>query len=172
MLEKFGKEGQNVLLFSAPESASQCKKFVTSPARGDDVVSPDDITIKVLDINIRLWAVFFPLPKTPSFMPYWMNAGVGISSRLAEESLKHLDLLHEVTGDESEPKVNTSPSHGVVRDRIAELLERAPSGSPRAYVLIPTVYRNVILPRAFDTHMRTSRIFLVFLAMATCRNLS
>ena len=96
-------------------------------------MAPDELTIKVLDINLRLWAVFFPMPRTPQVMPFWMNPGVGISSRLAEESLKHLDSLHEVTDLESTPapKVEVSPADGVLRERIAGLMERSPAGPPR-----------------------------------------
>jgi len=127
ILSKFGTEGQNVLLFPAPESLTECVKFATSPARGDDMLSPSEINTKVLDINIRLYAVFFPLRKFAGVTPFWINPGVGISSRLAEESLKHIDLLHEVTGNEPAPVVPVSPADAILRDRIASLLERAPT---------------------------------------------
>ena len=127
ILSKFGTEGQNVLLFPAPESLTECVKFATSPARGDDMLSPSEINTKVLDINIRLYAVFFPLRKFAGVTPFWINPGVGISSRLAEKSLKHIDLLHEVTGNEPAPFVPVSPADAILRDRIASLLERAPT---------------------------------------------
>lgn len=129
VLSKFGKEGQNVLLFPAPESVTECVKYATSPARGDDALSPDEMNIKVIDINLRLYAVFFPLPKSPIVSQFWINPGVGISTRLAEECLKHLDLMHEVTGDEPAPVVPVSSADAILRERIATLLERAPAPS-------------------------------------------
>ncbi|EKD18592.1 uncharacterized protein L3040_005949 [Drepanopeziza brunnea f. sp. 'multigermtubi'] len=134
VVEKFGKEGEDVLLFSAPESVTSCQAFVTSPAHGLDSVSASDVTTKVLDSNVRLYAIFFPELETSLFMRFWMDAGVGISSRLAESALQHLDLLHEVLDpdSESEPKVEVSPADAMLRDRIAGLLERAPVEPARA----------------------------------------
>ncbi|KAH6706259.1 pyridoxal phosphate-dependent transferase [Leptodontidium sp. MPI-SDFR-AT-0119] len=140
VLQKFGKEGQGVFLFSAPESATECKKYATSPARGDDVLAPEDIILKVLDINVRLYAVFFPMQKMPIVAQFWINPGVGISSRLAEESLKHLDLLHEVTDDEPAPTVEISPADKILRERIAGLLERATTAPRKALVTANDVY--------------------------------
>lgn len=85
----------------------------------------------MFDIDVRLFAVFFPAPKTPALMPFWSHPGLGISSRLAEESLKHLELLHEVSGGSPAPEVVESPAHGIIRERIAGLLERAPADPPR-----------------------------------------
>lgn len=124
-------EGQNCLLFMTQRAADECITFATAMARGDDKLSADELSIHVFDIDVRLYAVFFPAPKTPVMMPFWSHPGVGISSRLAEESLKHLDLLHEVTDDSAAPKVVESPAHGVIRERIAGLLERAPADPPR-----------------------------------------
>lgn len=74
-------------------------------------------------------------------MPFWVNPGVGISSRLAEENLKHLPLLHEVTDDSAPPPVEESPTHVILRERIAGLLERAPADPPRkAKVTADDVY--------------------------------
>ncbi|KAL2065727.1 hypothetical protein VTL71DRAFT_3397 [Oculimacula yallundae] len=140
VLAKFGKEGQMVLLFSAPESATECKKYATSSARGDDALASEDVTIKVLDINVRFYAVFFPLAKMPIVIQFWINPGVGISSRLAEESLKHLDLLHEVTEDEPAPVVEISPADKIIRERIAGLLERAPIAPRKAPVTAEDVF--------------------------------
>ncbi|KAG4433980.1 hypothetical protein IFR05_010529 [Cadophora sp. M221] len=140
VLQKFGKEGQGVLLFPAPESVTECKKYATSPARGDDVLAPEDIVVKVLDINVRLYAVFFPIQKMPIVVQFWINPGVGISSRLAEESLKHLDLLREVTNDEPAPTVEISLADKILRERIAGLLERATIAPRKAPVTAQDVY--------------------------------
>ena len=96
------------------------------------------MSVRVFDIDVRLYGVFFPIPKTPVLMAFWSHPGVGISSRLAEESLKHLDLLHEVTSDDSPaPKIGESSTHGIIRERIAALLERAPADPPRAEKVKP-----------------------------------
>lgn len=105
--------------------AAECKAFATSPSRADAVAKPEDITIRIFDVDVRLYAVFFPVSNTPAVQPFWTHSGAGISSRLAEESLKHLDLLREVTGDESGPEVKESRAHAEVRERVAGLLERS-----------------------------------------------
>ncbi|CZT47686.1 related to O-succinylhomoserine (thiol)-lyase [Rhynchosporium secalis] len=140
VLEQFGEQGQSVLLFLAPESANECKKYATASARGDDALAPEDIILKVLDIEIRLYAVFFPVVKMPIVMQFWINPGVGISSRLAEESLKHLELLHEVTRNEPPPTLEISPADKNLRERIAGLLERATKAPRKTQVTPEDVY--------------------------------
>ena len=103
-------------------------------------MSVDELKIRVYDINVRLFGVFFPAPKMPIVMPFWNHPGVGISSRLAEESLKHLDLLHEVTEPSAPPKVEESPAHSIIRERIAGLLERAAVEERSARVQAEDVY--------------------------------
>jgi cystathionine gamma-synthase len=124
ILEYTKAEGQACLPLSAPEAAAECVKFATSPARKDDVLSPDDISVKIIDIHVRMYVVFFPASKMPIVFPLWMNAGVGISSRLAEDCITHAGLLHEVSETDSPPKLEESKAQGVIRERIAELLER------------------------------------------------
>ncbi len=103
----------------------------TSTSRGEQALTPDEMTIRIFDIKNRFYAVIFPLPKTPNVMGFWMDAGVGISSRLAEENVKHIDLLHEVTAGTPPPSFQDSPAHILLRERIASLLERSPAGPPR-----------------------------------------
>ena len=124
-------EGQNCLLFVSQRAADDCIAFATAPARGDDKLSPSELKIRIFDIDVRLFAVFFPAPKTPALMPFWSHPGLGVSSRLAEESLKHLELLHEVSEDSPPPEVVESPAHAIIRERVAGLLERAPADPPR-----------------------------------------
>jgi cystathionine gamma-synthase len=133
-------EGQNCLLFVTYKAAEECIAFATASARGDDKMSADELKIRVFDIDVRLFGVFFPAPKTPVVMPFWNHPGVGISSRLAEESLKHLDLLHEVTASSAPPKLEETPAHSIIRERIAGLLERATSEDRSAKVQAEDVY--------------------------------
>lgn len=65
----------------------------------------------------------------PIVFPFWINAGVGISSRVAEDCLKLVDLLHEVSESDPAPTSEESAAQGVIRERIAGLLERV-SKSP------------------------------------------
>jgi cystathionine gamma-synthase len=127
-------------IFSTPEAAEACKAFATTSRRGDDVLSAADITIRAFDIDVRLYAVFFPAAKAPVPQRFWTNSGLGISSRLAEESLKHLELLREVTYDGvtiTPARVKEVPAHSQVRERIAALLERSPVGPPREAKVAP-----------------------------------
>lgn len=124
-------QGQNCLLFFAPECATACVEYATSPDRKENAVPADQISIRVFDIDVRLYGVLFPMEKTMFVMPYWMNAGVGISSRLAEESLKHIELLHEVTDGSEAPKYELCAAHGVLKERIAGLVNRATVGPKR-----------------------------------------
>jgi cystathionine gamma-synthase len=124
LLEYTKSEGKACIPFSSPEAALECMKFATSLARKDDVLSPDDISVKNFDIHIRLYVVFFPAPKMPIVFPFWINAGVGISSRVAEDCVKHVDLLHEVSESDPSPKQEEAAAQAVIRERIAGLLER------------------------------------------------
>jgi len=124
LLEYTKSEGKACIPFSAPEAAAECVKFATSPARKNDVLSPDDISVRVFDIHIRLYVVFFPAPKMQIVFPFWINAGVGISSRVAEDCVKHLDSLREVPESDLAPKLQESAVQNVIRERIAGLLER------------------------------------------------
>ena len=62
----------------------------------------------------------------PITFTFWINAGVGISSRLAEDCLKHADMLHEVAAAENAPapQLEEVEAHGIIRERIAGFLER------------------------------------------------
>jgi cystathionine gamma-synthase len=119
-------------LFTNPIAPGECIEFATSPKRGQLAATPQDVFSKTFDIQRRFWVVFFPLPKTPAFMPYWVNAGIGISSRLAEETLEHIHLLRETAPEETAPQVSETPAHGVACERIAALLNRAIERQPVA----------------------------------------
>jgi len=125
------------MLFPSPESASECKDFAISAKHGEDALSPDDISIRLFDIDMRFYAVFFPALKAPLVQSFWCFAGVGISSRLAEESFKHMELLHEVFNQDAPPKIKEVAAHTILRERIAGLVERAPAGPPRRAKVSP-----------------------------------
>jgi cystathionine gamma-synthase len=133
-----GVEGKGCLLFSSPEATETCKEYASSSARGENALSADDISIRIFDIDVRYYAILFPAAKAPEIQPFWTNSGVGVSSRLAEESMKHIELLHEVTDPSSPaPKLEDIPAHAQLRERIAGLMERAPVGPPRQAKVSP-----------------------------------
>ena len=70
-------------------------------------------------------------------MVYWRLTGTGISSRLAEDMLEHLDRLHEAPSFKQLPMELQTDEAGtfamdMICQRIADLLERAPVGPPRS----------------------------------------
>jgi cystathionine gamma-synthase len=123
-----------------------CKVFATSPDRKNPegestALSPDEISIRIFDIKVRLYAVKFPAAKAAVVQPFWTNPGVGISSRLAEEQLQHLDVLKEVTEETPKPEYKEVAAQSRLRERIAALMERSPAGPTRtAKVTADDVY--------------------------------
>lgn len=132
ILKNYGVEGQTCFLFPSARAAEGLKTYALSPLRKENVLKEEDLSIRIFETNIRLYAVFFPAPKTPILNMYWANAGVGICSRLAEDTSKSIDTLREVADHSTPPpKSPDTPAYGVVKQRIADLLERAPIGPPR-----------------------------------------
>ncbi|KAL9113794.1 MAG: hypothetical protein Q9227_002239 [Pyrenula ochraceoflavens] len=130
--ERFGKEGQACLLFTTLEAAEACKSFASASHRKEMAMSPEEISVRIFDMDHRIYAAFFPATKAPCVMDFWSHPGCGISTRWAEESLNHLDLLREVSAADPASNLEEDDSHALVRNRIAELLERNPVGSQRA----------------------------------------
>ncbi|KAE9372478.1 PLP-dependent transferase [Stipitochalara longipes BDJ] len=132
-------EGQSCVPFSAPGFATECVKYATAPARGENTVSPDQISIRIFDVPdvVRLYVVFLPAEKHMAAWRFWMHPGVGISSRLAEDCLNVEGLREVVKGNEPAPEVAEVEAQGVLRERIAELVERAPVGPPRKAKVSP-----------------------------------
>ena len=161
IVQRFGEEGQMCFLFPAKEAAEDCKAFAISKDRKEKAFSPDDISIRIFDIDRRVYAVFFPAQKAPDIMDFWSHPGTGISTRWAEESLKHIDLIREVSDDDPAPKQEDDPSYQQIRARIAEFLERNPVGPPRAKKISPSdVYlfnTGMSAMYYFHKHLLTAR---------------
>ncbi len=126
IIEVAKTEGKACLPFSGPESVTECIKFATSAARLENALSPHELESRIFDIEglARLYVVFFPAQKFPVVWPFWHLAGVGISSRLAEDCVKKIEVLREVRESDPEPKVEQSKAQSVLRERIAGLMER------------------------------------------------
>ncbi|EHK97618.1 putative Cystathionine gamma-synthase [Glarea lozoyensis 74030] len=60
------------------------------------------------------------------------KTGTGITTRVAEESLPHVDSLREIPIDSPAREIPESPAHLEIKERIATLLERSPVGGERS----------------------------------------
>jgi cystathionine gamma-synthase len=132
--------GQFCLFFPRYKVAAACIEFVTADKRTDglDSVPKDVISIRTFKFKSTLYAVFFPMDKMKLVMPFWMNAGVGISSRLAEDCLQNISLLQELpTTDTAQTAVIPPADTRLLQERIVDLLERAPVGPPRKKPVAP-----------------------------------
>jgi cystathionine gamma-synthase len=126
IIEAAKTEGKSCLPFSAPESVTECIKFATSAARLENALSPDELETRIFDVKglVRLYVVFCPAQKFPVVWSFWVLAGVGISTRLAEDCVKKIAVLREVRESDPAPKVEESKAQSALRERIAELMER------------------------------------------------
>ncbi|KAK4497733.1 hypothetical protein PRZ48_010386 [Zasmidium cellare] len=122
------QKDQACLLFASKDSALACRDFVMSEKRGDKKISSEDVHIKAFDFRIRLWAVVFPAKKTEAAIPFWQDAGTGISSRISKDCLDRCHLLTPVEDltVEKDGLPMDSPAFEVVKARIAEHLNRSP----------------------------------------------
>jgi cystathionine gamma-synthase len=98
-----------------------------------------------VDVNgIRVYLTCFPMQKFPGVVEAWQNPGTGISIRLAEHLLGHLDTLKEVECSGDAPPSTTflpeNESHTKLRERISSLLHRAAIDPARIKVTPDDVY--------------------------------
>jgi cystathionine gamma-synthase len=149
---RLGTPCQLCLLYHSLAHAAACKSFLCSPRKGENVLNAEEIKIKAIDFEsklsgsnhrgktnvsiVRLYAIFFPVNMMSSSMVFWRLTGTGISSRLADNLLEHVERLREapLTGTELIDKSTVSAgmiAMDIICQRIADLLERSPVGSPR-----------------------------------------
>jgi cystathionine gamma-synthase len=116
--------------------------------RKDPKLAPGELSFRVVDIgDTRLYAAVFPAPKTPGVIGGWQNPGIGPSIRLAEDLLAQIDTLNEVdcdpAGENPPPRtagLPEGPSHDGLRQRITDLLHRAPIDPDKIRVTPEDVY--------------------------------
>ncbi|KIW96014.1 uncharacterized protein Z519_03080 [Cladophialophora bantiana CBS 173.52] len=137
-----GQGQQGCFLFPSLHAARDCKDFATSPRRGEGKTVPrDKVSIRIFKTHDHvplLYAVMFPVESTPTVHGFWVNAGVGISSRLAEDCLQHIGSLREVKHDEEEELGSPDGlAHQQIKERIAGLLDRAPVDPQRTTRVSP-----------------------------------
>ncbi len=94
--------------------------------------------MRIFKAHISLYTVIFPIESTATVHGFWLNAGTGISSRLAEDSLKHIDSLQEIKPDAELPTMVEAPAHLAIKHRIASLLNRAPIELSRTAKVSPS----------------------------------
>ena len=129
-------------VFPTASAAEACQEFLHSRRSGNTSNGP--ITIRKVDFDVdqpamfstekdfvsilRLYALFCPLEIGPHAMSFWRLAGTGISSRLAEQCLKHLDDARDASDSYAELTLGAvgSLAYDNLCQRIAYLLNRAP----------------------------------------------
>ena len=131
-----------------------------SPDRKGDAVNADEVSIRAFDFRFRVFATVFPANKSKMATGFWQDSGTAVSTRFAEDCLKHIDRLREVSLDSDPPALPITAAHEILKGRIAELLERAPSSQHSVKVSPDDVY-------LFQTGM--SSIYLTHLYLSATR---
>ncbi|KAJ8128599.1 hypothetical protein O1611_g5036 [Lasiodiplodia mahajangana] len=128
------EDDMSCLIFSSLQSAEECVAYAISNKR----INPDKQPVPVDQIRIRSFvardrflAVVFPRGSRSTVGGFWSTPGVGISSRFAEANLLHVSELREVRVAEPDSARAhfEGPTHQCLRERIAQLLNRAALGS-------------------------------------------
>lgn len=142
-------ETNDILMFTDPAVFKTHKEHSLSEHRKEHRLSEGDLAFKVVDIHgIRLYLVIYHMAKTQGVIGLWQNAGIGISTRAAEELLKHVDgdafSTVECSGDIHDVPPPTylpeGEAHGQLRRRINDLLHRAPVDPEKVKVMPDDVY--------------------------------
>lgn len=82
-----------------------------------------------------LWAVVYPEESAKLGALFWRLTGTGISSRLAEYCLQNIDSMQRVERPVKRfysAMTTVHPVYQTICTRIAYLMERAPTGTPRS----------------------------------------
>ena len=147
-------------VFLNKDSAQTCKEFACSSDRKDDAASADEVSIRAFDFRFRVFATVFPAARTKTIIGFWRDSGTAVSTRFAEDCLKHIDQLKEVPLESDPSGLPTTIAYEILKGRIAELLERAPSSQHSVKVSPDDVY-------LFQTGM--SSIYLTHLYLSATR---
>lgn len=141
-------EMRAVLTYTDPSALAVHKEYCLSPYRKENRLSEEDLSLKIVDIHdVRLYCVIYHVAKTKGIIGVWQNTGTGILTRPAEELLKYVDTEFkemEWSGDLDDIPAPSyypeSEAHGQLRERISDLLHRAPVDPDKVKVMPDDVY--------------------------------
>ncbi|KAJ6442412.1 coagulation factor 5/8 type domain protein [Purpureocillium lavendulum] len=150
-----GLEGLVALPYLNPEIGSYTRRHVTLEQRKEHVMKPEDVLFRCVDVGgHRVYTVLYEPRHMKGAMATWSNPGIGLSIRAGEQLLKDIDTMKEVempsdiratVADMPTPTwTPEGPSHQGIRERIVELLHRAPldpakvACEPKDVFLYPT----------------------------------
>ncbi|KAM0342763.1 hypothetical protein ACHAPU_009255 [Fusarium lateritium] len=121
------------LVYLNPAAWPYTLHHITHENRGDKRLKPQDVTLKCVEIaGHRVYAILASPMTMPVMTLTWQNPGLGVSIRGAEDLLKSMDSIKEVPMDRENETVpaptwtSESEAHDGLRERIVELLHRAP----------------------------------------------
>ncbi|KAK3393209.1 pyridoxal phosphate-dependent transferase [Podospora didyma] len=141
--------------FASPDVFAAASEYAFSHWRKEEFkLEPSELLFRVVDIaDTRLYVLAYPAAKGPGIMGVWQNLGGGISTRLAEHLLAHIETLavdsFEASGSdgvaalEKVPETTYLPegdAHQQIRERIVELLQRVPVGDVAQKVVPADVF--------------------------------
>jgi cystathionine gamma-synthase len=131
-------------IFPCKDATNECISYATSEHRGDTQMSKDEFEIVELVIQQPLWALFFAMDKIPNVIPFWIDTGLGILPRLAEDALQQLDKLQIISSGDAVASRPVSkeerPVYERLRRRILEHLYRVPLEPSRKQATTSDVY--------------------------------
>lgn len=141
---KLRVEGKICLIFPCQTAAEECIAYATSKARGDMQMDQSELQLVEFEVLQHLWAVFFPVSNAQCAMQFWINPGLGISTRLAEDSLQSLDKLRIVSTERKHssgpvPR-EEAPVYEQLRRRILQHMYRSPLEPSREQAASSDVY--------------------------------
>lgn len=144
-----GFEGEKCLVFPALNHAASCEAAIIDQAPEatervriraadfllDDSAMKDAIPTAGFKFSNnaprRFYIVFYPAEANAAAMGFWRLSGTGISSRLAQSMLKHLDNIYSVSGGvllSTDAGLSRHladlQSDDMIRSRIVKLLQR------------------------------------------------
>ncbi|KAF5026226.1 hypothetical protein F66182_1693 [Fusarium sp. NRRL 66182] len=128
-----GHPEKAALVYLNPAAWPYTLHHIAHRNRGENRIKTSDVTLRCVDVaGHRLYVILAEPAAMPTMTLTWQNPGLGISIRGAEELLSGIDTIEEVPlgiGDDAMPAPTWVPegsAHGGIRERIVELLRRAP----------------------------------------------
>ncbi|KAF4455468.1 hypothetical protein F53441_2258 [Fusarium austroafricanum] len=128
-----GHSDKAALVYLNPAIWPHTLRHITHENRGEKRMTTQDVTLKCVDIaGHRVYAILVDPMAMPAMVLTWRNPGLGLSVRGAEDLLNSIDTIKDVSfkvGKDPIPSPTWAPeseAHDALRERIVELLHRAP----------------------------------------------